>query len=301
MHALDLFEEYVDDKKLQQVSYHTIRHYNDTAGRFLRWCQGQAGCDLFDVDGLQQWAKRFLHAQIEKGLRPYTIHTYGRGIGNWFSWCIHEGYMAGPMRFRVPAAPRSHIIPLDTNYLRNLLSLLSEDESVKGQRDYCLVRIMCETGMRLSEVANMRRSHLSFSDGSIRVVGKGDKHRFCYISERTIEPLRGYLGRIEELGADPEAVWVVLWRKGGVGQPLGGSGIRAMLSQVKKRINYEGQLSPHVLRHTFAIMYLENGGDALSLQQAMGHSKIETTSNYVNYSKARLKETIQRYSPGNSL
>lgn len=300
MNALDLFDEYVQDKRLQQVSPHTIRHYQDTVGLFLRWCKGQVGCDLFDIDGLQQWAKRFLHAQIERGLRPYTIHTYGRGIGNWFAWCIQVGYLEKPLRFRVPPAPQSHIIPLETEYLRNILLLLSEDKSLVGLRDYCIVRCFCETGMRLSEMAGVRRDDLDLSDGSIRVIGKGDKHRFCYISERTTGPLRAYLGMVDALETEHQVVWITTWRKG-AGHPLGTNGIRNILSKVRKRVNYEGKLSPHVLRHTFAIMYLENGGDALSLQQAMGHSKIETTTNYVNYSKARLKKTIQRYNPGNSL
>ena len=79
--------------------------------------------------------------------------------------------------------------------------------------------------------------------------------------------------------------------------PFCADSIRELLREVKRRIRYTGKLSPHILRHTFAIMYLENGGDAFSLQQALGHAHVSTTQNYVHYSRTRLKRVIQRYQP----
>ena len=77
--------------------------------------------------------------------------------------------------------------------------------------------------------------------------------------------------------------------------------MQSVLKRLKKRICFEGKLSPHVLRHTYAVLYLENGGDTLSLKELLGHEDLETTAEYVTFSRSQTKQLAMRYSPGRTL
>ena len=295
MHAFEIYHEFLADKRLLGLTPKTLQHYHDTAFRFIEWCRNE-GCDTDDLAALPRFAKSWLNSCIERGLRPYTIHTYGRGVRTFLNWMVREGYLEGPLRFICPRRPRSHIVPLETKHLRKIMRLYEQDHSLRGLRNYCILRLFCETGLRKSEMASICLSDVDMTSGSIRVIGKGDKHRFCYFTERTQQALRLYIDLRKQSGYTHEYLWVSV-ANAYKNRPFRADGIRELLREVKRRIRYTGKLSPHILRHTFAIMYLENGGDAFSLQQALGHAHVSTTQNYVHYSRTRLKRVIQRYQP----
>ncbi|MEC8645423.1 MAG: tyrosine-type recombinase/integrase [Candidatus Latescibacterota bacterium] len=295
MHYFELYTEFLADKRLQGVTPSTLKHYNDTVNYFFSWCR-QKEFDLDEIALLPRWGKIWLTSCTERGLRPYTVHTYGRGLRTFFNWLLQQGHLEAPLQFICPPAPNSHIIPLEQKHLKQIIQLFEADHSIRGLRNFSILRLFCETGMRKSEMAGITLSDVDIENCSIRIVGKGDKQRFCYFTDRTQIALKRYLQARSQRKPKHDQLWLSVGNQHN-NKPFGGDGIRGLLQAIKKQINFKGKLSPHVLRHTFAIMYLENGGDAFSLQQALGHAHVSTTQNYVNYSRTRLKRTIQRYQP----
>ena len=295
MHYFELYTEFLADKRLQGVTPSTLKHYDDTVNHFFAWCR-QEKIDLDEIAHLPRWGKIWLTHCTERGLRPYTVHTYGRGLRTFLNWLVRQGHLEAPLQFICPPAPRSHVIPLEQKHLKRIIQLFEADRSIRGLRNYCILRLFCETGMRKSEMAGITLQDVDITHCSIRIVGKGDKQRFCYFTDRTQIALKRYLQARSQRRPKHDHLWLSVGNQH-TNKPFGADGIRGLLQAIKRQINYKGKLSPHVLRHTCAIMYLENGGDAFSLQQALGHAHVSTTQNYVNYSRTRLKRTIQRYQP----
>jgi len=297
MQVFTLYDEFLSEKKIQLVSPRTLDFYHDSVYCFLRWSCQQEGFNLVEVEALQRWAKRYLLSLVERPLSPYTIHTYGRGIRTFLKWVLAEGYIAGPLTFRCPPKPDKDIRPLSLGDARGMLQALGSDATLVGLRNQVILRTFVDTGIRLSELVNMTLRDLDLAARSIRVKGKGNKVRFVYLSLGTVKPLRVYLAQRRDLvGTAHDRVWIAQR-----GDPIGPSSVQSVLKRLKKRICFEGKLSPHVLRHTYAVLYLENGGDTLSLKELLGHEDLETTAEYVTFSRSQTKQLAMRYSPGRTL
>ena len=157
---------------------------------------------------------------------------------------VPDGARAGGARPKL-------IEPLPDDALRRLIDAAST-------RDRAIVLAFLDTGLRLSELAGIRRIDLR-ADGTIKVRGKGARERIVPVGNAARQALLRYLR--QERTADPEAA-VFRSRNGG---PLGWRGIQQVFNRLKARAGIVGRCSPHTLRHTFARAYLVNGGDALTL------------------------------------
>tara|TARA_Y100001951_G_scaffold98815_1_gene100036 strand:- start:972 stop:1865 length:894 start_codon:yes stop_codon:yes gene_type:complete len=297
MQAYLLYDEFIADKKIALVSPKTINFYEDSVYRWLEWCEKQKRYDRSDADALQRWAKLYMLSLVERQLSPYTIHTYGRGIRTFLKWAIAEEYMAGPYKFACPPKPQKDIRPLDLGAARDALAQVANQDTLVGFRNTVIVRTFVDTGLRLSELVDMELGDLDLEARSIRVKGKGQKVRFVYPSLPTVKALRAYLAQREDIVGKVHArVWV-----GEKGEPIGLRAVQSFMSRLKKRIKYEGKLSPHILRHTYAILFLEKGGNLASLQGLMGHVDAETTMEYANFSRHQDQRIATRFSPGSDL
>lgn len=297
MQVFTLYDEFIADKKIALVSPKTIDFYNDSVSRWLEWCETQERYERSDVDALQRWAKLYMLSLVEKELSPYTIHTYGRGIRTFIKWAIAEEYMAGPYKFKCPPKPAKDIRPLVLGDARDALAQVANQDTLVGFRNTVIMRTFVDTGMRLSELVNMELQDFDPEERSIRIKGKGQKVRFVYPSLPTVKALRAYLVQREAVvGKTHQRMWV-----GEGGEIISLRAVQSFMARLKKRIKYEGKLSPHILRHTYAILFLEKGGNTAALQDLMGHSDPETTMGYANFARNQSKRIATRYSPGSDL
>ena len=180
MHYFELYTEFLADKRLQGVTPSTLKHYDDTVNHFFAWCR-QKEFDLDEIALLPCWGKIWLTNCTERGLRTF------------FNWLLQQGHLEAPLQFICPPAPNSHIIRLEQKHLKEIIQLFEADHSIQGLRNYSILRLFCETGMRKSEMAGITLSDVDIKNCSIRIVGKGDKQRFCYFTDRTQIALKRYL------------------------------------------------------------------------------------------------------------
>ena len=138
-----------------------------------------------------------------------------------------------------------------------------------------MVNVLLETGMRVSELANLKKEQISWQRDCITTIGKGGKRRVIPMSKAT----RFYLA--EYFKNHSRVKYGTRW-------------IQKIVQRVAENASIMKKVSPHVLRHTFAVCYLHKGGNIRALQGILGHSHIQTTDMYLNYSGIRVLDDFKR-------
>jgi integrase/recombinase XerD len=164
-----------------------------------------------------------------------------------------------------------------------------------GLRDKAMFELMYATGLRVSELTGLHLGQVHLDPGYLVVLGKGDKERLTPMGEYAADALRAYLewGRPRLLGrAGPSQVFL-----NHRGRPLTRQGFWKIIKQYAVRAGIRQNLTPHMLRHSFATHLLENGADLRTVQSLLGHVDISTTQIYTHVARARLKEIHRKYHP----
>ena len=161
-----------------------------------------------------------------------------------------------------------------------------------GLRDRAMLEVLYSTGLRVSELLNLRISDIDIRVGCVRCIGKGDKERLVPIGRKAIEAVEQYLAHGRPLFARPSSPpphhqVLFLTRNG---KRLSRVSIWKILHDYGMRLGLRGRLTPHKLRHSFATHLLERGADLRSVQLMLGHADISTTQIYTHVVEERLKE-----------
>ena len=152
--------------------------------------------------------------------------------------------------------------------------------------------------MRLGELSQLQLMDVNLEDGFVMVHGKGGKDRYVPIGREMVKGLWKYI-KTRATMEDFQTSSLFLTEKG---KPLTSRAIQLVFKRLDKKIKLGNvKLSPHIIRHSFALAYIENGGDPFSLQRILGHSSQETTSKYVNMARTNVKSQHSKYSPGEKL
>jgi len=196
-----------------------------------------------------------------------------------------EEYVEKEIRLPKVKQPHTAIAPLTPAQMRKVLHSFNPNTYL-GLRNYTIVRLFLDTGMRLGELSQLQLTNVNLEDGFVLVHGKGGKDRYVPIGRSTIKCLWKYI-KTRATIEDFQTSSLFLTEQG---KPLTSRAIQLVFKRLHKKINLDGvRLSPHTLRHSFALAYIENGGDPFSLQRILGHTNQETTSKYVNMARTNVK------------
>ncbi len=169
-------------------------------------------------------------------------------------------------------------------YYNDLLEILDESKRTNdGIRDRLIIEMLYATGVRVSELINMKYSDIDFNNRRIRVCGKGNKERIVYYGEYAEEALKIYMS--DHIKNDKGYVFV-----NSNGGRLTDRGVRYIIDKIMEKLSVKVHVTPHVLRHTFATDMLNNGCDIKVVQELLGHSSLQTTEVYTHVTNERLKE-----------
>jgi integrase/recombinase XerD len=176
-------------------------------------------------------------------------------------------------------------------------ALLRQPDDVHplGKRDRAMLELLYATGLRVSELTDLKLHQLHLDPGYVVVHGKGGKERLVPLGEWAVDALRRYLeeGRITLLKRKSTQEIFVNHRGG----KLTRQGVWKIIKQYALLAKIRQNITPHMLRHSFATHLLENGADLRSLQSMLGHADISTTQIYTHVARTRLKEIHQKYHP----
>ena len=153
--------------------------------------------------------------------------------------------------------------------------------------------LLLDTGLRISELVNLKMDDVHMDEGYLKVMGKGKKERIVPVGNNAQRALQRYLFRFRPKPNNPATNNVFLSTSS---QPLTENSMKLMFTRLAHRSGVY-RLHAHLCRHTFATRFLINGGDVFSLQQILGHSTLEMVRHYVNLATSHIAIQHQKYSP----
>lgn len=177
----------------------------------------------------------------------------------------------------------------------NRLILQPDTTTALGLRDRAMIELLYSTGLRVSELLNLKLGDMQMESGCLRCIGKGNKERLVPMGKSAITTVEDYAQRARPiLLRERESPYVFLNRHGG---RIGRMGFWRKLSEYGRRAGLRVKLKPHMLRHSFATHLLEGGADLRSVQLMLGHADISTTQIYTHVVKDRLKQVYKQHHP----
>jgi site-specific recombinase XerD len=244
---------------------------------------------------LQQQPRYQDHPFRQSGglLAPSTLNQHARCLRAFANWLYQEEYTDDHLlrRLKLPKVPKVEMKPLSRAEVRQVLASL-ETRSINGRRSAAIVTLLYDTGMRAGELVGMQLADIRFDTGEISVVGKGEKQRIVVAGRLALRALRRYLEiRREGIGRNEDRVFT-----NSTGMPTTTGDIGHIFRRLRRRCGIE-RLHAHLLRHSFAVQFLRNGGDVLTLQRLLGHSSVATTNRYVTLASVDLVNAHRRNSP----
>ena len=241
---------------------------------------------------------RYSKAQ-QRGLSGHTINTYMRSIRAFWSWLMAEEIIeANPFsKLKIPKPPRKVIATFSQSQVKSLLSVINR--SAEGYRDTVIILTLLDTGLRVNELINLKMDDVWLGEGTIKVLGKGNKERLVPIGKEIRRLLWRYINQYRPEPARPNLDSAFLtWD----GRKLTKNRVDSVMKHYGKKAGLTGvRCSPHTLRHTFAVSYLRNGGDVFSLQRILGHSSLEMTRRYCELANVDIKSAHAIASPVDNL
>jgi len=161
-------------------------------------------------------------------------------------------------------------------------------------RTHLCIELFYGSGLRLSELSQLKWNQFSNNFSTVQILGKGNKYRTVPITTPAKKILNKYKSHYQSIKT-PESENKLLIS--GKGSPIGNRIIQKKITEYLKLAGKEGKASPHILRHSFATHLLDRGADLLAVKELLGHSSLSTTQKYTHVSVAKLKETYNKAHP----
>lgn len=248
----------------------------------------------------------FLLAEKSKHKSPATLTRYIESIRQLFRFMLGEGRLDKDPTANLALPKKAERLPktLNVSDIVRLLSASRADQKKtpaaleRALRFQAIFELMYATGMRVSEVVNLKDNQIDLNVGYVRVLGKGGKERIVPFGRRSQELLKRYIGVRDHIykntvvGNGKDYVFMS-FRKG----PLNRSTVLVELKKWQRAAGIKKNISPHVLRHSFATHLLEGGADLRAVQEMLGHTDISTTQIYTHVSRAHLKDLHKTFHP----
>jgi integrase/recombinase XerD len=312
-----VIELMLDSKTAEGKSAHTIVDYRNS---FKKLREVIPGSTRFTEITLEQMIKYFGWLRGDYRSEPGGVAPRGKiklseksilnmhtNLSSLWSFAVKNGYAIDHI-IRKVERPKVNPPVVETFTRENLEAMLKasgetrswKNSTTKGTRerrtalrDRAIILILLDTGLRASELCNIRYRDINMTTNAIKVIGKGNKERIVYFARGTQRALKEYLmPRLPEMSPD-DLVFVVESR--GYTRPLTRDVLLQLINKLGKRAGVEAY--PHKFRHTFAINYLRNGGDIFTLQSLMGHSDLEMVRRYANVAQIDCEKTHRKASP----
>ncbi|WP_296619749.1 site-specific tyrosine recombinase XerD [Marivirga sp.] len=239
----------------------------------------------------------FLEYVNELGM---TVHTQARvvsGIKGFFKYLLFEDIISENPAELLEAPKLGRKLPdvLSFEEIEQIISSIDRS-TANGQRDMTMLEVLYSSGLRVSELVNLKISNTYFDIGFLRIIGKGSKERLVPIGKAAAKQLKIYINEVRvHQGVKPEAKDFVFLNR------FGGSISRiSVFTMIKKQVVLSGlkkKVSPHTFRHSFATHLIEGGADLRAVQEMLGHESITTTEIYTHLDRDFLSQTLKEFHP----
>jgi integrase/recombinase XerC len=286
----------------RNYSAHTCAAYEDDLRQFSGFLHQHFEGRSYSLNDLDNVSIRlFLGECLEKGLSKSSVARKLACLKSFFKYLQKTKVLRANPAANVAAPKVDKRLPqyLDEQSVSDLMHQPDVSTTI-GIRDAAILELFYSTGIRLSELINLRISDVDFQSGTIKVTGKGSKQRIVPFGRQAQLTLRSYFGKRHELQSNSNvgAADVVFLSKRG--KRVSPKAVNVLVNNYIGRVSEIGKKSPHVLRHTFATHMLNRGADLRAVKELLGHESLSTTQVYTHVSVDRLKKIYAQAHPKSS-
>lgn len=238
----------------------------------------------------------FIAERVESGAKPRSTARQLSSFRRFYRHIVREGLRdTDPTAdIEMPRIGRSLPKTLTEEEVEALLNAPNTDEPL-GHRDRAMLELLYATGLRVSELINLRQSQINFNQGVLRIVGKGDRERLIPLGDESQRWLRDFInGPRMEILLERQTDFLFPTRRG---NRMTRQAFWHIIKRYAEKAGIRRKLSPHSLRHAFATHLLNRGADLRVVQLLLGHSDLSTTQIYTHVARERLKELHGEHHP----
>jgi integrase/recombinase XerC len=284
------FLQYLTIEK--RYSPHTVLAYQHDIETYLAYLK-----DSYEIEDSTQanslMVRAWIVEMVEKGLQSKSVHRKISSIKSFYKFLMKLGQLKVSPAHGVVLPKLKKLLPtfVEESKMDILLDQVDfETSDFHGKRDKLIIEMLYLTGMRLSEIINLKISDVDLSDNSIKVLGKGNKERIIPINFSTAATIKDYLAyRVAS-----EDDYLLLTDKG---EQLYEKFVYRTVNKFLSMVSTHQKRSPHVLRHSFATHMLNNGADLNAIKELLGHANLAATQVYTHNSIEKLKKVYNQAHP----
>lgn len=273
----DKIEMFLAAKDLEGLSKETLKGYRIELNIFER--HTNKAIEQITTFDLRRFLANF------KELKPSSLEKKISVLKSFFGWLVDEEIIIRNPASKIKSPKQEKRLPKGLS----IEELEKVRESCKTLRERALIEVFYSTGCRLSELANMKKSDINMQAMNLKVVGKGNKERVVYLSFKAIYHLEKYL---KERKDDCDALFTTLRKPY---RAVKNRAIQREIDKIEQRADITKKLTPHVMRHTYAMLSMEAGIELTDLQHLLGHSNPSTTLIYGQVSEERKQQAYKKY------
>ena len=274
MNANDVIEEYLLEMRLNGSDL-TVRNYRSCLMAAKYWFEDQ-GEELIKAqkNTILAYANHLLFV-LDKPLMVSTVSTKLNILRSFYSHCVESGH--------IEKNPCQKSIKLKEETRAPVYLTIQESytliDSVKNRRDRLIITIFLLTGVRVSELLNIKVEDIDLESGTVKVFGKGRKERYVIIDRPLCKDITNYIKKSESSAGD--RLFNLTPRT-----------LQYMIKKYGQSCGFSKNLTPHKLRHTFATLFIQSGGNVILLQKLLGHSSTAITERYTHYNVETSRQEI---------
>jgi len=289
-----IVKDYLDYLKYEKnYSKYTIINYSDDIEEFLDYIESEG----LEFDKIVYSDIRFylMYLKDNKQDNNSSIDRKLSSLRGFYKYLANNNIVKTNVFSLVNGPKKAKKLPrfFEYNELEELFNVCDLSTSL-GQRDRLILEMLYATGVRVGELVSIKVKDIDRSSRSILILGKGNKERYVTYGDYCSDILDLYLNDAYNKLNIKNSEYLFLNNNGG---ELTDRGVRYILDQVIKKTSLKKNISPHMIRHSFATHLLNEGADLLSVQKLLGHESIKATQIYTHVTTDRLKEVYFRSFP----
>ena len=270
------------------LSNNTVKAYEADISSFFQWLDNE---DLKYKNLQEDHINQYISFLFQRKMRSSSVNRKISSIKSFYIFLVKRNF--------VKNSPLNDLVtPKQEKYLPESMSEAEVDKLLNSpdvankieNRDKAMIEMLYATGMRISELVNLKMTDVDMKRCVVKVFGKGSKERLVPFGETALDSLRSYLNEREQSSSKEiflsnrgkKMTRVAFWQR-----------VKIYLI----RENLKNSISPHTLRHAFATHLLNRGADLRSVQLLLGHSDLSTTQIYTHIAKQRLSDVLKKHHP----
>lgn len=286
-----IIDDYRNYLRLERrMSPNTVTSYCHDVDAFLESC-GREPSQIGTED-----IEAYLGKVTADGLSKRSLARLLSSLRSFFDWCVEEGEVKDNPCDRVDSPKLGKYLPAVLSVEEVTAILESVDlKAPFGKRNRAILEILYSCGLRVSEAAGLRISHVHLDEGFVDVIGKGDKQRLVPMGEVAANAIRAYL---EDRPEPASRAWDDYLFLNRFGKPLSRVSLFNLVKEQAMAAGIQKEISPHTFRHSFATHLIENGADLRTVQEMLGHESILTTEIYTHIDTRTWHRAVLEHHPG---